>query len=60
MAKNKYHFISLNLLKKSHKNLIKWIKWMADDKETSISSFCIGILKKEYELHKEKGWTDTE
>lgn len=61
MTRDKYRFISLNLLKKSHKNLIEWILWAADDKEISISSFCINILKKEYDLYKERGeWTDTE
>ncbi len=61
MIRDKYHFISLNLLKKSHRNLIKWIKWMAHDRETSISSFCINVLKKEYEKQKEKEeWMDME
>ncbi len=59
MGKEKFYFVSLNLLRKSHKNLIKWIKYLAKDNEISISSFCIGVLKKEYERQKESGgWTD--
>ena len=61
MGKEKFSFISLNLLKKRHKNLIKWIKYLAEDKEMSISSFCISVLEQEYIKQKEAGkWTDME
>lgn len=48
MARSKFNFISLNLLKDKHKGLIKWIKEESFENEMSISSFCIKILKKEY------------
>lgn len=53
MGREKFHFISLNLLKKRHCDVIEWIKKSAEDKEMSISSFCINVLKKEYESQKE-------
>lgn len=45
-SKEKLYFISLNLVKNKHAELIKWIKESADDNEQSLSSFCILMLKK--------------
>lgn len=46
MTRNKFKFVTLNLLKAKHKDLIKWIVEQASDSEMSISSFCISVLKK--------------
>ena len=48
MKRDKFYFISINLLRDKHKELIAWIKEQADEQESSISSFCINLMKKEY------------
>lgn len=48
MRRDKFYFISLNFIKDKHKDLIEWIKSQADEQESSISSFCINLMKKEY------------
>lgn len=48
MARNKFTFISLNMIKDKHDDLIKWIKEESFEREMSMSAFCISILKKEY------------
>jgi hypothetical protein len=45
-SKERLYFISLNLVKERHKDLIEWIKKSASKEERSLSSFCILILKK--------------
>jgi hypothetical protein len=44
--KEKFHFLTINLLKDRHNDLIEWIKIRAQDKEQSMSSFIISLLKK--------------
>ena len=46
MARDRFYFITLNFIKEKHKDLIEWVKREADDREMSLSSFCISILKK--------------
>ena len=39
------YFISLNLHREKHKELIEWLKTLADEEEQSLSSLCIKLLK---------------
>ena len=50
-AKENLYFISLNLMKDKHKDLIEWIKQQSSNNEQSLSAFCISIIKK----YKESG-----
>lgn len=43
--KNRFKVVSLNFLKKKHKKLLQRIYDEADDREMSVSAFCISILK---------------
>jgi hypothetical protein len=48
MKRDKFYFISLNLLKDKHGDVIEWVKKQADEREMSISSFCISLIKDAY------------
>ncbi len=45
-GKGKFYFISLNVLRMKHAELISWIQSESSEREMSISSFCIYMLKK--------------
>lgn len=40
--------ISLNFTKQKHYELLQWIHDEADEREMSVSSFCISILKEKW------------
>lgn len=44
-SKQKLYFITLNLHRKKHAELIEWIKNIAEKDEQSLSSLCIKLLK---------------
>jgi len=46
--KTKYYFITINLFRGRHKDLIRWIKEKAERDDRSISSFIISILKEKF------------
>jgi hemerythrin len=52
-SKQKLYFITLNLHRKKHAELIEWIKSVAEKDEQSLSSLCIKLLKQC--MVKEKG-----
>ena len=51
--KNRFKVVSLNFLKKKHKELLQWVYNEADSREMSVSAFCISILK-HYKANMEK------
>lgn len=51
--REKFWFVSLNILKDKHKDLIEWIKNSSEADSRSISTFCILALE-EYRKQKEK------
>jgi len=52
--KKNFYFISLNLIKDKHEDLIEWIKQQSSINEQSLSAFCISILKKYKEAEDDK------
>jgi hypothetical protein len=59
-TKANLYFVQLNLNKTKHEGLIEWIKAQSDNKEQSMSAFCISILKSYYEESVEDGAGTTE
>lgn len=51
--KNRFKVVSLNFLKKKHKELLQWVYNEADTREMSVSAFCISVLKN-YKANMEK------
>ena len=45
MGLKKLYTISLNFDREKHKDLIEWLKSLADEEEHSLSSLCIRLLK---------------
>jgi hypothetical protein len=52
-SREKFWFVSLNVLRDKNKELIEWIKTESELDQRSISSFCIRVLD-EYRKQKEK------
>ena len=52
-GKGKFYFISLNVLRVKHAELISWIQSESSEREMSISSFCIYMLKKMKSIQKD-------
>lgn len=46
--RDNYKSVQLNLSKKKHQAVIKWLEEKCSDEERSINSFIINLLKKEY------------
>lgn len=47
--KEKYWFVTLNMLRDKHRDIIDWVRKQADLQDRSISSYVIQILKEKYE-----------
>lgn len=47
--KEKYWFVTLNMLRDKHRDIIDWVREQADLQDRSISSYVIQILKEKYE-----------
>jgi len=45
MSKKNLYFISLNMNKEKHKDLIKWLKDLAKEQDRSLSYLCIKLLE---------------
>jgi hypothetical protein len=57
-SKQNLYFITLNLHREKHKELIEWIKSTAEQEEQSLSSLCIKLLK--LHMKESKNGTDQE
>ena len=45
LNKDRFKVVSLNFIRKKHKELLKWIYDEAENREMSVSAFCISIIK---------------
>lgn len=50
----KHKTVSLNFVKEKHCDLLQWIYEEADDREMSVSAFCISILKEKWRVEEEE------
>lgn len=56
-SKQQFHFVTMNLHRDKHQELITWLKETAEEEEQSLSSLCIKLLKQC--MRENKGGTNT-
>ena len=60
MSKKNLYFISLNMNKDKHKDLIKWLKDLAKEQDRSLSYLCIKLLESCKNMELDDGNSDTD